>query len=36
MASQGFEADRGACGTLKCRCPAAFFGVDCKGRGACH
>ena len=24
---QGFEADRGACGTLKYRCPAAAFGM---------
>ena len=31
----GFEADRGACGTLKYRCPAAF-GVDCVGRKECH
>ena len=32
----GFEADRGACGTLKYRCPAAAFGVDCAGRKECH
>ena len=32
MAFQGFEADRGACGTLKYRCPAAAFDLDCKGR----
>ena len=36
MAFQGFEADRGACGTLKYDCPAAAFGFDCKGREACH
>ena len=29
----GFEADRGACGTLKHRCPAAAFG--CAGRKEC-
>ena len=28
-----FEADRGACGALKCRCPAAAFG--CAGRKEC-
>lgn len=33
MAFQGFEAGRG---TLKCRCPAAAFGLDCKGRAACY
>ena len=33
---QGFEADRGACGTLKYRCPAAAFGVDCAGRKECY
>ena len=32
----GFEADRGACGTLKYRCPAAAFGFDCAGRKACY
>ena len=31
-----FEADRGACGTLKYRCPAAAFGFDCAGRKACY
>ena len=36
MPFQGFEADRGACGTLKYRCPAAAFGFGCKGREACH
>ena len=36
MAFQGFEANRGACGTLKYRCPAAAFDLDCKGREACH
>ena len=36
MAFQGFEAGRGACGTLKYRCPAAAFGFDCAGRDACH
>ena len=30
----GFEADRGACGTLKYRCPAAAFG--CAGRKECY
>ncbi len=34
--SGGFEAGRGACGTIKYRCPAAAFDLDCKGRGACH
>ncbi len=34
MAFQGFEADRG--GTLKYRCPAAAFDLDCKGRDACR
>ena len=32
MAFQGFEADRG---TLKYRCPAAAYGLQCKGRRAC-
>lgn len=32
MAFQGFEADRG---TLKYRCPAAAYGLECKGRQAC-
>ena len=32
----GFDADRGACGTLKYRCPAAAFGFDCAGRKECH
>ena len=32
MAFQGFEADRG---TLKYRCPAAAYGLDCAGREAC-
>ena len=36
MAFQGFEADRGACGTLKYRCPATAFGFECAGREACH
>ena len=36
MAFQGFEADRGFCGTLKYRCPAAAFGFECAGRDACH
>ena len=36
MAFQGFEAGRGACGTLKYRCPAAAFDLDCAGREACH
>ena len=36
MAFQGFEAERGLCGTLKYRCPAAAFGFDCAGSKACH
>ena len=36
MAYQGLEADRGVCGTIKYRCPAAAFGFDCAGREACH
>ena len=37
MAFQGFEAERGLCGTLKYRCPAAAaFGFDCAGSSACH
>ena len=32
MAFQGFEADRG---TLKYRCPAAAYDLDCKGREEC-
>ena len=36
MAFQGFEANRGFCGTLKYRCPAAAFGFECAGRDACH
>ena len=36
IAFQGFEADRGACGTLKYRCPAAAFGFECAGSEACH
>lgn len=32
MAFQGFEADRG---TLKYRCPAAAYGLECAGRTAC-
>ena len=32
MAHQGFEADRN---TLKYRCPAAAYDLDCKGREAC-
>ena len=32
MAFQGFEAERG---TLKYRCPAAAYGLDCAGREAC-
>ena len=36
MAFQGFEADRGRCGTLKYRCPAAAFGFECAGSRACH
>ena len=33
LAFQGFEADRN---TLKYRCPAAAYGLDCQGREACH
>ena len=36
MAFQGFEANRGACGTLKYRCPAAAFGFECAGRKECQ
>ena len=32
MAFQGFEAERG---TLKYRCPAAAYGLDCAGRPGC-
>ncbi len=32
LAFQGFEADRG---TLKYRCPAAAYGLDCAGRERC-
>ena len=33
LSGAGFEADRGNCGTLKYRCPAAAFG--CAGRKEC-
>jgi hypothetical protein len=33
LAFQGFEADRN---TLKYRCPAAAYGLDCGGRESCH
>ena len=33
LGGAGFEAERGACGTLKCRCPAAAFG--CARRKEC-
>jgi len=33
MQFQGFEKERG---TLKFRCPAAAFGLECKNREACH
>ena len=33
MAFQGFEADRKA---LKYRCPAAAYGLTCRGRAVCH
>jgi hypothetical protein len=33
LAFQGFEADRD---TLKYRCPAAAFGLECEGRERCH
>ena len=33
LAFQGFEADRD---TLKYRCPAAAYGLECKGQAQCH
>jgi hypothetical protein len=33
LAFQGFESDRN---TLKYRCPAAAYGLDCKGQAVCH
>lgn len=33
LAFQGFEADRG---TLKYRCPAAAYDLECSGKAACH
>ena len=36
MVFQGFEVNRGACGTLKYRCPATAFGFECAGGDACH
>jgi len=33
MAFQGFEAERG---TLKYRCPAAAYGLNCEGIAQCH
>ena len=33
LAFQGFEADRN---TLKYRCPAAAYGLECKGQNQCH
>lgn len=33
LAFQGFEADRK---TLKYRCPAAAYGLDCPGQAQCH
>ncbi len=33
LAFQGFESDRS---TLKYRCPAAAYGLECEGREACH
>jgi hypothetical protein len=33
LAFQGFEADRD---TLKYRCPAAAYGLECTGREVCH
>ena len=36
MAFQGFEAGRGASGSLKYRCPAAAYDLECKGRAACE
>lgn len=33
LAFQGFESDRG---TLKYRCPAAAYGLECPGKTTCH
>jgi hypothetical protein len=33
LAFQGFEADRNS---LKYRCPAAAYGLDCQGQNECH
>ncbi|MDK1025649.1 MAG: transposase [Gammaproteobacteria bacterium] len=33
LAFQGFEADRN---TMKYRCPAAAYGLDCEGRESCY
>ena len=33
LAFQGFEADRD---TLKYRCPAATYGLECQGQARCH
>ena len=33
LAFQGFESDRN---TLKYRCPAAAYGIECSGKQACH
>lgn len=33
LAFQGFEADRN---TLKYRCPAAAYGLECQGQAQCH
>jgi len=33
LAFQGFEADRN---TLKYRCPAAAYGLECQGQAECH
>ena len=33
LAFQGFESDRN---TIKYRCPAAAYGLECKGRAQCH
>ena len=33
LAFQGFEADRNS---LKYRCPAAAFGLECQGQAQCH
>ena len=36
LGGAGFEADRGACGTLKCRCPAAAFDCAAERKECCR